>query len=53
MHPLSEILGVLHPVGGGDPIPLTKPEMVIGRRPAVISVSTTKTFPANIARSGS
>lgn len=32
MHPLSEILGVLHPVGGGDPIPLTKPEMVIGRR---------------------
>jgi predicted component of type VI protein secretion system len=32
MHPLSELLGVLHPVGGGDPIPLTKPEMVIGRR---------------------
>jgi len=32
MHPLSEILGILHPVGGGDPIPLTKPEMVIGRR---------------------
>ena len=33
MQPLSEILGILHPVGGGDPIPLTKPEMVIGRRP--------------------
>jgi predicted component of type VI protein secretion system len=32
MRPLNEILGVLHPVGGGDPIPLTKPEMVIGRR---------------------
>jgi pSer/pThr/pTyr-binding forkhead associated (FHA) protein len=23
----------MHPVGGGDPIPLTKPELVIGRRP--------------------
>jgi hypothetical protein len=35
MHPLSnEILGVMQPVGGGDPIPLTKVEMVIGRRPA-------------------
>src|SRR5260370_4259472 len=34
MRPLSdEILGVLQPVGGGDPIPLTKPELVIGRRP--------------------
>ena len=34
MRPLSdELLGVMHPVGGGDPIPLTKPEMVIGRRP--------------------
>jgi pSer/pThr/pTyr-binding forkhead associated (FHA) protein len=33
MRPVSdEILGVLQPVGGGDPIPLTKPEMVIGRR---------------------
>ncbi len=35
MRPLSdEFLGVMHPVGGGDPIPLTKIEMVIGRRPA-------------------
>jgi predicted component of type VI protein secretion system len=34
MRPLSdELLGVMHPVGGGDPIPLTKLEMVIGRRP--------------------
>jgi predicted component of type VI protein secretion system len=33
MRPLKDILGVLHPVGGGDPIPLTKPEMVVGRRP--------------------
>src|SRR5580698_1262543 len=33
MKPVSGILGILQPVGGGDPIPLTKPEMVIGRRP--------------------
>jgi len=34
MRPVSdEILGVMQPVGGGDPIPLPKPEMVIGRRP--------------------
>jgi len=34
MRPVSdEILGVMQPVGGGDPIPLTKSEMVIGRRP--------------------
>lgn len=31
-HP-SKVLGVMNPVGGGDPIPLTKTEMVIGRRP--------------------
>jgi predicted component of type VI protein secretion system len=24
----------MHPVGGGDPIPLTKPELVVGRRPS-------------------
>jgi predicted component of type VI protein secretion system len=24
----------LQPVGGGDPIPLTKPEMIVGRRPS-------------------
>jgi pSer/pThr/pTyr-binding forkhead associated (FHA) protein len=28
-----DVLGVMHPVGGGDPIPLIKPEIVIGRRP--------------------
>jgi pSer/pThr/pTyr-binding forkhead associated (FHA) protein len=33
MRPNSdEILGVMQPVGGGDPIPLTKPEMTVGRR---------------------
>jgi len=34
MRPLGEVLGILQPVGGGDPIPLTKPEMVVGRRPS-------------------
>jgi pSer/pThr/pTyr-binding forkhead associated (FHA) protein len=34
MRPPSEVLGVMYPVGGGDPIPLTKPEIVIGRRPS-------------------
>jgi pSer/pThr/pTyr-binding forkhead associated (FHA) protein len=33
MRPPSDTLGVMYPVGGGDPIPLTKPEIVIGRRP--------------------
>src|SRR5262249_6269235 len=28
----DEILGILQPVGGGDPIPLTKAELVVGRR---------------------
>jgi predicted component of type VI protein secretion system len=32
MRPLPGILGILQPVGGGDPIPLTKPEMLVGRR---------------------
>ena len=34
MRPRSEVLGILQPVGGGDPIPLNKPEMVVGRRPS-------------------
>jgi predicted component of type VI protein secretion system len=34
MRPRSEVLGILQPVGGGDPIPLTKPEMIVGRRPS-------------------
>lgn len=34
MQPRSEVLGTLQPVGGGDPIPLLKPEIVIGRRPS-------------------
>jgi predicted component of type VI protein secretion system len=32
MHPLGELLGILNPVGGGDPIPLKKAEIVVGRR---------------------
>jgi predicted component of type VI protein secretion system len=34
MRPHAEVLGILQPVGGGDPIPLNKPEVVIGRRPS-------------------
>jgi len=30
----AKVLGVLTPVGGGDPIPLTKTEFLIGRRPS-------------------
>ncbi len=32
MSPTNKPLGVMRPLGGGDPIPLKKPEMVIGRR---------------------
>jgi pSer/pThr/pTyr-binding forkhead associated (FHA) protein len=32
MPPQREVLGTLMPVGGGDPIPLLKTELVIGRR---------------------
>ncbi len=32
MPPQKEILGTLMPVGGGDPIPLLKPEITMGRR---------------------
>jgi predicted component of type VI protein secretion system len=34
MRPRSEVLGILHPVGGGDPIPLYKTEIIVGRRPS-------------------
>ncbi len=34
MPPHSEVLGILHPVGGGDPIPLMKNELTVGRRPS-------------------
>jgi hypothetical protein len=30
----SKVLGILKPVGGGDPIPLLKPELTLGRRPS-------------------
>jgi pSer/pThr/pTyr-binding forkhead associated (FHA) protein len=32
MRPHAEVLGVLNPIGGGDPIPLIKAEMLVGRR---------------------
>jgi pSer/pThr/pTyr-binding forkhead associated (FHA) protein len=32
MQPEREILGTLVPVGGGDPVPLLKPELTLGRR---------------------
>src|SRR6516164_6897016 len=32
MPPQEEVLGTLVPVGGGDPIPLLKPEITAGRR---------------------
>jgi hypothetical protein len=31
-NPQGKVLGILKPVGGGDPIPLFKPELIIGRR---------------------
>ena len=34
MPPEPEVLGVLQPVGGGDPIPLLKNELIVGRRPS-------------------
>ncbi len=33
MPPVGRNLGYMNPVGGGDPIPLNKTEIVIGRRP--------------------
>lgn len=30
----SNVLGILKPLGGGDPIPLLKTELVVGRRPS-------------------
>ena len=32
MQPQREVLGTLNPVGGGDPVPLLKPELTVGRR---------------------
>ena len=32
MPPQPEVLGMMKPIGGGDPIPLLKPEVVLGRR---------------------
>lgn len=33
MPPASKVLGVMIPIGGGDPIPLVRSEMTVGRRP--------------------
>ena len=30
----SKLLGIMKPLGGGDPVPLRKEEMIIGRRPS-------------------
>ena len=30
----SNILGILRPMGGGDPIPLLKADLIVGRRPS-------------------
>ena len=33
MTPHTRELGIMRPLGGGDPIPLKKPELTLGRRP--------------------
>jgi len=30
----SKVLGILKPIGGGDPVPLTKESLILGRRPS-------------------
>ena len=32
--PMAETLGIMKPVGGGDPVPLRKIELFVGRRPS-------------------
>ncbi len=34
MPPQKNALGIMKPVGGGDPVPLLKPELTVGRRPS-------------------
>ena len=34
MPPHGNLLGIMKPVGGGDPVPLRKTEMTVGRRPS-------------------
>lgn len=34
MPPTGSLLGLMKPLGGGDPIPLKKTELVVGRRPS-------------------
>ena len=52
MPPQTEVLGTLIPVGGGDPIPLLKPELTVGRRAVVISGSISRTSRGSTAPSG-
>jgi len=33
MPPMNRLLGTMKPLGGGDPIPLYKDEVIVGRRP--------------------
>jgi hypothetical protein len=30
----AKVLGILKPIGGGDPVPLTKESLIVGRRPS-------------------
>src|SRR5262245_21440241 len=34
MPPQGSLLGIMKPVGGGDPVPLRKNELTVGRRPS-------------------
>src|SRR4051794_28311272 len=34
MPPQKNALGIMKPVGGGDPVPLLKTELTVGRRPS-------------------
>jgi pSer/pThr/pTyr-binding forkhead associated (FHA) protein len=34
MPPQASALGIMKPLGGGDPVPLRKNEMIVGRRPS-------------------
>ncbi len=34
MPAVPKVLGILKPIGGGDPIPLTKESLIVGRRPS-------------------
>ncbi len=52
MPPQAEVLGTLIPVGGGDPIPLLKPELTSAGGVVAISGSISRTSRASTAPSG-